>query len=157
MYSLTHPEDNGYSTEDSTWSPNSSATDLSIPESMEALTCAMHAFWAEVEGDIKKQAHDLSPADEEGDGKKPNEKQMVLWNPTLVQLLEMREALVFGKTNSYQSRSSIRNNYPFVDNPVLFSHDDKLDPCISSESLVTPPASLADSLFAQWTFEGGIL
>ena len=42
-YSLTYPKDNGSSTEDSTWSPNSSAADLSLSESMEApihTTCA---------------------------------------------------------------------------------------------------------------------
>ena len=117
---------------------------------MEAPIHTMHAFQAEVEGDIRKWACDLSPADEERDGEKPNKKQMVLWeNPTLVQLLEMREALVFRKTNSYQSRSLIRNNYPFIDDPALFSCNDKLDPHISSKSLVTPPASPIDSFFAQ--------
>ena len=148
-YSLTDPEDNGSSTEDTTWSPNWSTADLSLPESMEAPIHAMCALWAEVEGDIKKWAHNLSLADEECDRKKPNKKQMVLWNPTLAQLLE--------KTNSYQSRSSIRNNYLFMDDPALLSCNDKLDPHISFKSLVALLASLVDSLFAQWTFEGGIL
>ena len=51
---------------------------------MEAPICAAHAFQAEVEGDIKKQVHNLSPADEEHDGEKPNKNQLVLSNPTLV-------------------------------------------------------------------------
>ena len=80
-----------------------SATDLSLPVSMEAPIRATHAFWAKVGSDIKKRAHDLSPANEHHDGEKSNKRQVVLWNPTLAQLLEMREALVFGKTNSYQS------------------------------------------------------
>ena len=102
-YSLIYPEDSRYSTEDSTWSPNLSTADLSLPESIEAPIRTTRTFWAKVESDIKKRACDLSPADEHRDGEKSDKRQVVLWNPTLVQLLEMREALVFGKTNSYQS------------------------------------------------------
>ena len=74
-YSLSYPNSSGSSTKDLTWSPNSSATDLSLSESMEAQIHTMHAFQAEVEGDIKKQAHDLSPADKEHDGEKHNKSK----------------------------------------------------------------------------------
>ena len=65
----------------------------------------------------------------------------------LAQLLEMRESLIFITTNSYQSKSAISNNYTFVDAPVLFSCKNNLDPCITSESLIAPQASLVDSRF----------
>ena len=71
----------------------SSAADLSLPESMEAPIHATRAFQAEVESDIKKCAHNLSLANEHHDGEKSNKRQIVLWNPTLAQLLEMRECL----------------------------------------------------------------
>ena len=87
---------------------------------MEAPICATCAFQAEVESDIKKFAHDLSLANEHCNGEKSNKRQIVLWNPTLAQLLEMRESLVFGTTNFYQSKSAISNNYPFVNMLVFF-------------------------------------
>jgi hypothetical protein len=62
-----------------------------------------HAFGIETQCDSPKRTRKSSPIDSHRDGDEANKKQLVLWQPSVAQLLEQHETLMRGEVLSYSS------------------------------------------------------
>jgi hypothetical protein len=113
-------DDSSSVSEDDGWMPNHRESDKTFVESpspsSESLTphtcfssdlsapdCAAHAFNVEAQSDSSKRVRNPSPADSHRDGNESNKKQLVLWQPSVAQLLERYEALMRGEVSSHSS------------------------------------------------------
>ena len=70
------------------------------------------------------------------DGDKANKKQLVLWKPSLAQLLEMQQSLIHGEVESENGPRTTNNLQPLTPLATLYANSSTDDPRISA-----PPPS----------------
>ncbi|KAF8460464.1 hypothetical protein JB92DRAFT_2839226 [Gautieria morchelliformis] len=91
-------DSDGESSTDDLWPSNSSEHNTVLGESPEPAPRVARSFNAEVQASSPKRYRDFSPVDEARDGSEPNKKQLVLWQPSIVQLLERQLMLLRGES-----------------------------------------------------------
>ena len=96
----------------------------SIFDEKPTLIPAVRASHAQATLETVKRSHSPSPLDSQRDGNDPSKKQLVLWQPTVQQLLEQQHALMTGEVASYSR--------------PLGSH------CSSTSTAATRPSSMLD-------------
>ena len=102
------------------------------------------SFRTEVENSIRKRTRDFSPVDGRRDGDDANKKQLVLWKPSLAQLIDLHYPLEFGTVKSFEKDSSFSNA------STLRSHS-TMDPRIQSSLKTPPPTPTATSYYEAYT------
>ena len=84
-------------------------------------TATVHVNHAEVSTGTVKRSRESSPLDVQCDGTDANKKQLVLWRPSLAQLLERQRALIDGEVSTDHSLSNSLSNSSAVDSSSIHS------------------------------------
>ena len=115
------------------------------PNSTHPLGRIARAFQAGVKLDSLKRVRDTSPVDTLRDGCDASKKQLVLWKPSLAQLIERQQALTTGEVSSHFTGSRIkpslhsRDLLPRVSDPRLRISLLTADPTTDTISLTPEP------------------
>ena len=84
-------------------------------------TATVHVNRAEVSTGTLKRSRESSPLDVQRDGTDANKKQLVLWRPSLAQLLERQRALIDGEVPTGHSLSNSLSHSSAVDGSSIHS------------------------------------
>ena len=117
---------------DERWIPNSSSLNTMFSETSLPPRHTSCAFHTHIECDIKKWVHELSLADESHDGDNANKRQLVLWKPSLAQLLELQQAFIHGEVKSENGPHSAENLHLHLPSSTLYANSCADDPRISA-------------------------
>ena len=104
------------------------------------------SFHAQVDPTSLKRVRDSSPIDPRRDGDEAHKKQLVLWRPSLSQLLEAQQVITTGEVPSGSSISSIPHAPPGSPSSTLNPRLHLDDPRLQTTSSVQARHTLANSL-----------
>jgi len=93
-YSCTSSSDKESDNESAGYESNSSIFDTTLNETPELPRRVAQAFRAETERNNLKRGREFSPEDNLRDGSDSNKKQLILWQPSIAQLLEMHHSMI---------------------------------------------------------------
>ena len=126
-------------------------TKLACPEQAVLAACA-HASLIPL-----KRTHDSSPIDSMHDGDDPSKKQLVLWRPTIAQLLEAQHILSTGEVSSGSSISSTPHAPPSTPSSTLDPRIRVLDPHLQTTSPAQAQYTFTNSLARLQLYENRFL
>lgn len=120
-------------------------------------SCTVRANRAQAGLETLKRSHDSSPLDPQRNGDDASKKQLVLWRPTISQLLEEQHALITGEVASgssisHLSRAPFSSSIPHaagIPPSTISSHFPTLDPRRRFHNPYSPSRSLAALHFSQ--------
>ena len=125
---------------------DSTATELNSTSETGPDPPLARSFHAQVKPTPLKRVRDTSPFDSTRDGDDPSKRQLVLWRPTISQLLETQHALATGEVPSGSSISSTPSAPPSTPSSTLDPQIRVLDPRLQTTSPAQVQSAFAHSL-----------